>query len=79
LRDNAFTKEERARASTQGRTGTKGKVRRGGQRDWESLVVDLYRIDDQIPGTVHGNLGAHGDQLGEILGQEKEFTICCAC
>jgi hypothetical protein len=50
-----------------------------GSRDWEQLVVDLYRVDDQIRGTVRGNLGTHGDQLSSIAGQEKEFSIRCAC
>ncbi|MFE9127241.1 hypothetical protein ACFYOF_17770 [Streptomyces sp. NPDC007148] len=47
-----------------------------GDRNWEGLVTDLYRIDNEIRGSVKSNMSAHGDQL---KGQEKEFTIRCAC
>jgi D-proline reductase (dithiol) PrdB len=50
-----------------------------GSRDWEQLVVDLYRVDDQIRGTVRGNLDAHGERLGGIRGQERECAGRCAC
>ncbi|MEU6602960.1 glycine/sarcosine/betaine reductase selenoprotein B family protein [Streptomyces flaveolus] len=47
-----------------------------GDRSWEALVSDLYRIDDEIRGSVRTNMSVHGDQL---KGREKEFTIRCAC
>jgi D-proline reductase (dithiol) PrdB len=47
-----------------------------GNRDWEDLVVDVYRVDNLIRGTVLANLSEHRDNL---VGQEREFTIRCAC
>ena len=47
-----------------------------GDRGWEDLVVDLYRLDNQIRGTVVANRGTHEDDLA---GREREFTIRCAC
>ncbi|MCI2419265.1 glycine/betaine/sarcosine/D-proline family reductase selenoprotein B [Saccharopolyspora sp. K220] len=47
-----------------------------GKRDWESLVVDLYRIDNEIRGTVKANAAAHEES---IEGREREFTNRCAC
>lgn len=47
-----------------------------GNRDWENLVADLYRVDNEIRGTVLANMSQHTDQLA---GQENEFTIRCAC
>jgi D-proline reductase (dithiol) PrdB len=48
----------------------------GANRDWEQLVVDIYRIDNAIQGTVLANLAEHRDNL---VGQEREFAIRCAC
>jgi hypothetical protein len=48
----------------------------GGSRDWENLVVDVYRLDNAIRGTVLANLSEHRDNL---VGQEREFAIRCAC
>ncbi|MEW2500782.1 hypothetical protein AB0878_09905 [Amycolatopsis sp. NPDC047767] len=47
-----------------------------GNRDWETLVTDLYRVDNEIRGSVRANLNAH---VMSLAGQEKEFTIRCAC
>jgi D-proline reductase (dithiol) PrdB len=47
-----------------------------GNHDWEDLVVDVYRVDNAIRGTVLANLSEHRDNL---VGQEREFTIRCAC
>ena len=47
-----------------------------GNRDWEDLVVDVYRVDNTIRGTVLANLSEHRDNL---VGQEQEFAIRCAC
>ncbi|MEV0069090.1 hypothetical protein [Amycolatopsis sp. NPDC050768] len=47
-----------------------------GGRDWEALVTDLYRVDNEIRGSVRANLNAH---VMTLEGQEKEFTIRCAC
>jgi len=47
-----------------------------GSRDWEKLVTDLYRVDNEIRGTVLANISEHTDNL---VGKEKEFTIRCAC
>lgn len=48
-----------------------------GNRDWEALVSDLYRLDNTIRGTVRTNGEAHQQVLGG--GNEHEFTIRCAC
>jgi hypothetical protein len=48
----------------------------GGDRDWEDLVVDVYRVDNAIRGTVLANMSEHRDSL---VGQERDFTIRCAC
>ena len=34
-----------------------------GNRDWEDLVVDVYRVDNAIRGTVLANLSEHRDNL----------------
>ena len=47
-----------------------------GDRGWEDLVVDLYRLDNAIRGTVVANRGAHQQDL---TGHEREFTVRCAC
>ncbi|MDT7583194.1 MAG: hypothetical protein QOE32_744 [Pseudonocardiales bacterium] len=47
-----------------------------GDRGWEDLVVDLYRLDNEIRGTVVANRGTHEQDLA---GHEHEFTIRCAC
>jgi D-proline reductase (dithiol) PrdB len=47
-----------------------------GNRDWEDLVVDVYRVDNAIRGTVLANLSEHRDNL---VGHEQEFIIRCAC
>jgi D-proline reductase (dithiol) PrdB len=47
-----------------------------GDRGWEDLVVDLYRLDNEIRGTVVANRGTHQQDLA---GNEHEFTIRCAC
>jgi len=47
-----------------------------GDRGWEDLVVDLYRLDNAIRGTVVANRGTHEEDLA---GREREFTIRCAC
>ncbi|MFI5610124.1 glycine/sarcosine/betaine reductase selenoprotein B family protein [Amycolatopsis sp. NPDC051903] len=47
-----------------------------GNRGWEALVTDLYRVDNEIRGSVLANLNAH---VTTLAGQEKEFTIRCAC
>jgi D-proline reductase (dithiol) PrdB len=48
-----------------------------GNRDWEALVADLYRLDNTIRGTVFANAAAHVQVLGG--GNEREFAIRCAC
>jgi D-proline reductase (dithiol) PrdB len=48
-----------------------------GNRDWEALVADIYRIDNEIRGTVRANSAAHQNALGG--GNEHEFAIRCAC
>jgi D-proline reductase (dithiol) PrdB len=48
-----------------------------GNRDWEALVTDIYRIDNEIRGTVRANSAAHQNVLGG--GNEREFAIRCAC
>lgn len=48
-----------------------------GNRDWEALVSDIYRIDNEIRGTVLANSAAHQNVLGG--GGEREFAIRCAC
>jgi hypothetical protein len=47
-----------------------------GNRDWENLVVDLYRIENEIRGTAAANIAAN---RGGVVGNEREFTIRCAC
>ena len=47
-----------------------------GDRGWEDLVVELYRLDNTIRGTVVANRGTHEHDL---VGKEREFTIRCAC
>jgi len=47
-----------------------------GNRGWERLVSDIYRIDKEIRDTVAANLGAH---RGTLSGNEREFAIRCAC
>lgn len=47
-----------------------------GSRTWEDLVVDVYRIDNEIRGTVLANMAEHRDNLA---GKEREFAIRCAC
>jgi hypothetical protein len=47
-----------------------------GKRDCEDLVVDVYRAANAIQGTVMANLSQHRDNL---VSQEQEFTIRCAC
>jgi hypothetical protein len=48
-----------------------------GNRDWEALVADVYRLDNAIRGTVATNAAAHAQVLGG--GNEREFAIRCAC
>lgn len=48
-----------------------------GNRDWEDLVSDLYRLDNAIRGSVLTNAAAHAQVLGG--GNEREFAIRCAC
>ena len=47
-----------------------------GNRDRGDLVVDVYRVDNAIRGTVLVNLSEHRDNL---VGQEQDFSIRCAC
>jgi D-proline reductase (dithiol) PrdB len=47
-----------------------------GDRSWEELVVDLYRLDNEIRGTVMANKSTHHQDL---TGQEREFAIRCSC
>lgn len=47
-----------------------------GNRDWESLVTDLYRVDNEIRGSVTANLAAH-EAGGAPAGRNP--TIRCAC
>ncbi|WP_433556034.1 glycine/sarcosine/betaine reductase selenoprotein B family protein [Pseudonocardia xinjiangensis] len=47
-----------------------------GNRAWEELVTDVYRVDNEIRGTVLANLSEHTDNLS---GKEREFAIRCAC
>ncbi len=49
-----------------------------GNHDWHDLVDDLYRIDNQIRGTVASRPKAHAASPS-IIGQEAEFSIRCAC
>lgn len=39
-------------------------------------MTELYRVDNQIRGSVLANLSAH---VTTLAGQEKELTIHCAC
>jgi D-proline reductase (dithiol) PrdB len=48
-----------------------------GNRDWEALVADLYRLDNAVRGSVLANAAAHTQVLGG--GNEREFAIRCAC
>ncbi len=48
-----------------------------GNRDWEDLVADLYRTDNEIRGAALANAKAHKQVLGG--GNEREFAIRCAC
>ncbi|MEU4667673.1 hypothetical protein AB0F91_06835 [Amycolatopsis sp. NPDC023774] len=62
---------------TSGRcAGCRSSERPDGGRAWEALVTDLYRVDNEIRGSVRANLNAH---VTTLEGQEKEFTIRCAC
>jgi hypothetical protein len=47
-----------------------------GDRGWENLVMELYRMDNEIRGTVVANRSTHGHDL---VGNEREFSIRCAC
>jgi len=47
-----------------------------GDRGWEDLVFDLYRLDNEIRGTVMANSSTHHQDLA---GHEREFTIRCSC
>ena len=48
-----------------------------GNRDWEALVADVYRVDNEIRGSALANAAAHAQVLGG--GNEREFAIRCAC
>ena len=48
-----------------------------GNRDWEALVADVYRLDNAVRGSVLTNAAAHAQVLGG--GNEREFAIRCAC
>ncbi|WP_194899684.1 glycine/sarcosine/betaine reductase selenoprotein B family protein [Catenulispora pinisilvae] len=48
-----------------------------GNRDWEALVADVYRLDNAIRGSVLANAAAHTQVLGG--GNEREFAVRCAC
>jgi D-proline reductase (dithiol) PrdB len=48
-----------------------------GNRDWENLVADIYRIDNTIRRSALLNAQAHTQTLGG--GNEHEFAIRCAC
>lgn len=50
-----------------------------GDRGWESLVADLYRVDNQIRGTVKGNMQANDNELKSPADGDGEHTIRCAC
>jgi hypothetical protein len=47
-----------------------------GNRDWVAIIVDLYRLDNTIRGTVLGNVAEHRDNL---TGTERTFAIRCNC
>jgi hypothetical protein len=49
-----------------------------GDRSWESLVADLYRVDNEIRGTVRGNMQVNGNEL-KSPAADGGFTIRCAC
>jgi D-proline reductase (dithiol) PrdB len=49
-----------------------------GSRDWEALVDDLYRMDNQIRGTLASRGQAH-TASPSIVGREREFSIRCFC
>jgi D-proline reductase (dithiol) PrdB len=49
-----------------------------GNRDWELIVDDLYRLDNQIRGTLASRRGKHAGSES-IVGREREFAIRCAC
>jgi hypothetical protein len=48
-----------------------------GNRDWEDLVADVYRVDNTIRRSAFANAAAHVQVLGG--GNEREFAIRCAC
>jgi hypothetical protein len=48
-----------------------------GNRDWEALILDVYRVDNVIRGSAVLNAAAHEQVLGD--GNEREFAIRCAC
>ena len=48
-----------------------------GNRDWETLVADVYRLDNTIRRSALANAAAHVQVLGG--GNEREFAIRCAC
>jgi hypothetical protein len=50
-----------------------------GTRDWESLITDLYRLDNEIRGSVRGNMRANDNELKRPAGGDDDYTIRCAC
>lgn len=51
-----------------------------GNREWEDLVMDVYRVDTAIRGTVLQNVAAHAAHAQALGGgNEREFAIRCAC
>jgi hypothetical protein len=47
-----------------------------GNRDREAIVVDLYRPDNTIRGTVLANVA---EDRGNLTGTERKFAIRCDC
>ena len=47
-----------------------------GNRDWENLVADLYRVDNEIRRTTATNTAQNRSGL---VGNEQEFSVRCGC
>jgi len=50
-------------------------VSEDGNRDWENLVADLYRVDNEIA----VQLRQHRPEPERLVGNEQEFSVRCGC
>jgi D-proline reductase (dithiol) PrdB len=48
-------------------------------RSWETLVDTLYKVDNEIRGTLKRNSAAHDKTESALVGNEQQFAIRCAC